>query len=139
MRLLMESNINPLDPTSDNLPMFHRRFEHTENDDGNSYCDSILAHKAIERHRAGEDDDAPARDFAVAVAARVINAFDCIQSPDVNIHADCMRLAIGLESVGTQKEVAQRHRRTKQFIHAKVDLIQKRLGIGKSCFNRHFR
>lgn len=134
----MESNIDLSDPESENLPMFHRLFEQTENDDGNSYCQSIIAGQAIEAHRNdGEKDHI--KDFAVAIAARVIDAFDCVQSPDVNIHADCMRLALGVQSVGTQKDVAIRHKRSKQFIHSKVEFIQRRLGLGKSCYNRHFR
>lgn len=133
--LLAKANIDLSDPESENLPMFHRLFEHSENDDGNSYFESIQPKETPKRETPQE----PVLDFAVAIAARVIHAFDCPRSPEVNLHADCVRLAMGIHSVGSQKEVAQRHGRSKQFVHWKVKSIQRKLGIGKSCFNRVFR
>lgn len=138
MQSLLDSGVNPRDPLDDNLPMFHRLFEQTENSEGNSYFDKILGDLSRSTPQATEPTD-PARDFAVAVAARVIAAFDCPQSPEVSLHSDCVKLALGIDSAGSQKDVSKRHSRSKQFVNWKVKSIQKRLGVGKSCFNRHFR
>lgn len=138
MQTLLNSGVNPRDPLNENLPMFHRLFEQTENRDGNSYFDKILGDLNRSGSQTQEPSD-PARDFAIAVAARVITAFDCPQSPEVSLHADCVKLAIGIDSAGSQKDVSKRHNRSKQFVNWKVKSIQKRLGVGKSCFNRHFR
>lgn len=71
----------------------------------------------------------PHMDYAVAIAARVIDAFDCTKSKDVALHADCFRLAIGYPSCGSQSDVARRHGVNRANVSFRVRAIQRRVGL----------
>lgn len=82
----------------------------------------------MDRSAKDEETD-PAMDFAVAVAARVIDAFDCTSNKAVALHADCFRLAIGYPSCGSQSDVARRHGVNRANVSFHVRTIQRKVGL----------
>lgn len=124
------------DPSSDNLSQFHKTFAPADEDDDPTEGKGRSARTQIDltdKYQAERKD--PAMDFAVAIAAKVIDVFGATTSQEVKMHADCMRLAIGYPSCGSQKEIAERYGRSKAYISFRVRSIQKRLNLPTCIFN----
>jgi len=137
IKRLADAGINVEDPLDDNLPMFHRRFgtdgDSTGDANANSYFQKISAGVAKSKGRA--EDANPSMELAVAIAARVIDAFDCTKSKEVRMHSDCMRLAIGYPSCGSQQEIAKRYGRSKSYISYRVRMIQRKFSLPLCAYN----
>lgn len=120
-----------VDPTNDEdgeLPDSHRYIDRYL-DRGDKVADWLFS--KIEKP-AGSD---PNMTFATAIAARIVDAFDCSVEPAVKLHCDCFRLALGYASCGSQKQVAVKHGKSKAFISFRVRVIQRRLGIPTGAHN----
>lgn len=133
---LVDAGFDMDDPSVDNLPQFHKTFAPTDKDtdasEGKGRC-SRTQIDITDRYEADRKD--PAMDFAVAIAAKIIDVFGATTSQEVKMHADCMRLAIGYPSCGSQKDIAQRYGRSKAYISFRVRSIQKRLNLPNCIFN----
>lgn len=92
----------------------------------------------IEKHAARQvaDEQSPMHDIMVSVVARVIDAFDCSRSPEVKLHADCMKMALGVPGYKSMGELAKRHDTSKAMISWRVKYIQKRVGLEPSIYMR---
>jgi hypothetical protein len=131
---LIDAGFNLDDINDDGLPMFHRRMETKQRDreDKMGYADKVLLSHA--KRTKPEEADAP-MDFAIYIAAQLIDAFDCSRDKSVRLHADCMRLAIGHPSCKSQDEVCKRYSLSKANISWRVRSIQKRFNLSRGCFN----
>lgn len=146
-RKLEEAGFDIHDPLSENLPELHRlleNFEPRDDDDGGHRKSAFGGRDKLKREiergiseetRREPDPADPAMDFAVAIAARVIDAFDCNKSPEVRLHIDCMKLALGYPSCGSQKEIAAKWNMSKASISWRVRHIQKKLNLPICVFN----
>lgn len=128
---LEKAGFDLADPLSENLPEYHRRFSSAGDDERSEWVTMINSRK----DRAAESPKDPLMDFAVVVACRVIDSFDCSQDKGVRLHAECMRLAIGMPSCGSQKEVAKKFGKTKAYVSFRVRAIQKKLTLPVCIFN----
>jgi len=92
----------------------------------------------IEKHAARQavEEQSPMHDLMVSVVARVIDAFDCSRSPEVKLHADCMKMALGVPGYKSMGELAKRHDTSKAMISWRVKYIQKRIGLEPSVYMR---
>ena len=134
IKKLKESGFDLDDPLDDGLPIPHRRMETKPRDreDKMGYADKVML--AYSLRTSDDKPDAP-MDFAVAVAAQLIDAFDCSRDKSVRLHADCMRLAIGHPACRSQDEVCKRYSLSKANISWRVRSIQKRFNLSRGCFN----
>jgi hypothetical protein len=128
---LEEAGFDLKNPIYDNLPEFHRMFS-TTGDDELSEWKTMINSRIVNEPETPKD---PLIDFSVVVACKIIDAFDCSADKSVKLHAECMRLAIGMPSCGSQKEVAKKYGRTKAYISWRVRDIQKRLELPLCIFN----
>jgi hypothetical protein len=138
---LEASGFDTGDPQSENLHRFHRTFqEGLTNKQGNKPSDSgtqayseklsFMVHKMAGNTEKESD---PAMDFAVAIAARVIDIFDCSRDRQVRLHADCMRLAIGYPSARSQSEICDKYNLSKANVSWRVRSIQRKFDLPR-CF-----
>lgn len=128
---LKRNGLNPSDIRDDCIHRFHRVVEPTEQQDrdGSTYWSVIMGnHQRKVLAERPEPEDMIA-DFATAVAARVVDAFDCSRDPRVRFHADCMRIALGYTEHGSLERIAKRYDTDKQKVHWHVKTIKKRLGL----------
>jgi hypothetical protein len=128
---LEEAGFDLADPLDENLPEFHRRFSTAGDDELSEWVTMINRRKDA----PADSPKDPLIDFAVVVACKVIDAFDCSADKEVKLHAECMRLAIGMPSCGSQKEVGKRYGKTKAYVSWKVRSIQRRLQLPVCIFN----
>lgn len=138
MARLVEAGFDLDDPSDENVP-YTRRVDTTPG--AEDVEDSAMHRNGKRDVRAlffkfnqpagGEPEEQDkALDYAVAVAAKVIDAFDCTKDRLVSLHADCMRLAIGYPCCGSQSDVARRHGVNRANVSFRVRSIQRRLGLG---------
>jgi len=128
---MRRNGLNPDDIRDDGLHRFHRLVEPEEEGDtaGVTYWTVIMGkHQRRVLSERHEESDALA-EFATAVAARVVDAFDCSRDPRVRFHADCMRIALGYTDHGSLENIAKRYDTDKQKVHWHVKTIRKRLGL----------
>jgi hypothetical protein len=133
---LTKAGFNLLDPSDDGMSQFHKTFAPNDEDDdpqrgfGRKYRTQIdMSDKYV------PDKKDPPMDFAVAIAASIIDVFSSTTNQDVKMHADCVKLAIGYPSCGSQKDIAKRYGRSKAYISFRVRSIQKRLNLPNCIFN----
>ncbi len=128
---MRRNGLNPDDINDDGLHRFHRLVEPDETGDGDgvTYWSLIMGRHQRKMLSERKPDADPLEDFATAVAARVIDAFDCSRDPRVRFHADCMRIALGYKEHGSLEKVAKRYDTDKQKVHWHVTTIRKRLGL----------
>lgn len=89
---------------------------------------------AVKQGRPEESD--PMKDFMISVIAKVIDAFDCSRSPEVKLHADCMKMALGVPGYKSMGDLASRHDTSKAMISWRVKYIQRRVGLEPSVYMR---
>lgn len=130
-RELVEAGFDLSDVEVEVLPQFHKLF--TPYEDGHPENESRKIPVLMSRDE--RDAGMGAMGYAVFIAARVIDAFDCTTSKEAKLHCDCMRLAIGYPSCGSQQEIAERYGKSKAFISYRVRSIQKRLNLPLCVFN----
>ena len=121
--------VNPADPEDGEFPQFHRYIDRYLGKE-----EKVVGWLYSRIAKPCESDD-PDMNFAMAVAARVIDAFDCSVEPEIKLHCDCFRLALGFPSCGSQKEVASKHGMSKAAISFRVRVIQRRLKLPTGAFN----
>lgn len=122
---LKQSGVNLDNPTNPDPPQGPNRY--------------ITNEWWIEKHcvKPGVPEEAgPMKDLLVSVVARVIDAFDCSRSPEVKLHADCMKMALGVPGYKSMGELAKRHDTSKAMISWRVKYIQKRVGLEPSIYMR---
>lgn len=137
---LRAAGVDPDDPLELKNARFHRVVNTQEQKSGytrhkESYFQRITKNEQIRSHRESVEQDDPVHVFAIIVARMVIDAFDCSKSRDVKLHCDCMRLAIGDASMGSQKSVCEKYGVNKAALSLRVRNIQRRLNLPKCIFN----
>ena len=147
IKKLEEAGFDLANPLDDNLPEFHRlleNFEPKDDDDvgprksafgGRDKLKRQIEGRIVDEARREPEASDTAMDFAVAVAARVIDAFDCNKSPEVRLHIDCMKLALGYPACGSQKEIAAKWGMSKASVSWRVRHIQRKLNLPLCVFN----
>jgi hypothetical protein len=136
-------DIGEYSPFPNNLPMVHRGIDTRGGKDSEyskwneSYFQRITKKDLIRKHIESqiEVESEPEMGFAVYIAAQVISAFDCSRDKQVKIHVDCMKLAIGMPSCKSQKDICKKYNLPKANVSWRVRSIQKRLNLPRNCFN----
>lgn len=138
---LRAAGVDPDDPLELKTARFHRVVSTQEGKGGEyskmreSYFQRITKGGQIREHIDGEEKDDPVQVFAIIITRMVIDAFDCSKSREVRFHCDCMRLALGDASMGSQKQVCEKYGVSKAMLSWNVRKIQKRLNLPKCIFN----
>lgn len=140
LRTLREAGIDPADPMEVADKRFHRVVDTCESDESSdnrrsSYFEKVTKKNLMQEYLVAQDADDPLSVFGVKIALMVIEAFDCSKSMEVRFHCDCMRLALGDASMGSQKKVCERYGVSKAMLSWNVRKIQKRLNLPKCIFN----
>ena len=138
---LRDAGIDIGDPLDDGLARFNRLFQQTGGDgvSDDGYDDqkgyfARITEKMVEDAAKPEKKD-PAMDFAVFVAARVIDVFAASNSRDVRLHCDCVKLALAYPSCRSQEQICERYNLSKANVSWRVRNIQRKFNLPKGCFN----
>jgi len=122
---LKAAGVNLDEPTNPNPPQGPNRW--------------IGDDKWINQHAVKPDEPEPAdenKDQMISVIAKVIDAFDCSKSKQVKLHADCMRMALGVPGFKSMGQLASKYGTSKAMISWRVKHIQKRVGLEPSFYMR---
>lgn len=130
-RELVSAGFDLSDVEAETMPQFHKLF--TPYEDGHPENESRKIPVLMSTKE--RDDGLGSVDFAVFIAARIIDAFDCTTSKEARLHCDCMRLAVGYPSCGSQQDIARKYGKSKAFVSYRVRSIQKRLDLPLCVFN----
>ena len=133
LEALARNGLNPDDINDECLTRFHRLVEPEDASDtsssGSTYWTFIMGNHQRKVDAVRKKPEDLLADFATAIAARVVDAFDCSRDPRVRFHADCMRIALGYTDHGSLDKIAKRYDTDKQKVHWHVKTIRKRIGL----------
>lgn len=140
LRTLRAAGIDPHDPMEVADKRFHRTVDTCEGDNSSdskrsSYFEKVTKKELVQDYLTQRDVEDPLTVFSIQIARMVVEAFDCSKSTEVRFHCDCIRLALGDASMGSQKAVCDRYNVSKATLSWHVRKIQKRLNLPKCIFN----
>lgn len=98
--------------------------------------DSFLDGNSIKAWRDENNQHAEALPHLTSIIAKVIDALDCTSSREVQMHNDCIRIALGYRNYKSMSDVASKYGVGRAAISLRVKNIQKRLKLAPSIYMR---
>lgn len=98
--------------------------------------DSFLDGNSIKAWRDENNENAEALPHLTSIIAKVIDALDCTSSREVQMHNDCIRIALGYRNYKSMSDVASKYGVGRAAISLRVKNIQKRLKLAPSIYMR---
>lgn len=98
--------------------------------------DSFLDGNSIKAWREESQPDGCALPHLTSIIAKVIDALDCTSSREVQMHNDCIRIALGYRNYKSMSDVASKYGVGRAAISLRVKNIQKRLKLAPSVYMR---
>ena len=98
--------------------------------------DSFLDGRSIKLWRDGQNEGLDAFPYLTSIIAKVIDALDCTSSREVQMHNDCIRIALGYRNYKSMSDVAKQYGVGRAAISLRVKNIQRRLKLAPSIYMR---
>jgi len=98
--------------------------------------DSFLDGNSIKAWREENQPDGSALPHLTSIIAKVIDALDCTSSREVQMHNDCIRIALGYRNYKSMSDVASKYGVGRAAISLRVKNIQRRLRLAPSIYMR---
>lgn len=98
--------------------------------------DSFLDGNSIKAWRDEKNQAAEALPHLTSIIAKVIDALDCTSSREVQLHNDCIRIALGYRNYKSMSDVASKYGVGRAAISLRVKNIQRRLKLAPSVYMR---
>ena len=98
--------------------------------------DSFLDGNSIKAWREENQPDGSALPHLTSIIAKVIDALDCTSSREVQMHNDCIRIALGYRNYKSMSDVASKYGVGRAAISLRVKNIQRRLKLAPSIYMR---